>query len=443
MKTVSLSRRASVSGSGSLCAWAVACAIVAIAAVSCPGALVAQQKRAARGEDTGGKPADFTSPHFLVHTDMSAAEAKELLTRLETMLVLISTYWGKPPSGTIECYVVKDMANWPEGSIPSARGVAQIEAGAGVTITERLTQGNRFLAKAVVYACADHNTPQHEAVHAYCGQTFGRTGPVWYSEGMAEMGAYWKKGDAAVSCEAGIVKYLRNAEPKSLNSIVNGEEFTGDSWQNYAWRWALCHLLANNPNYSDRFRPLGLAILTDQPVTFEQVYGAMATEICFEYLFFLKHFDVGYRADLCAWDWKKKFKPLRTGIVNTTVTANRGWQATGIAVTNGESFDFAAEGTWKLAKDAQAVSADGNSSQGKLVAVVMKDFSLEGSLKLEDYLSEPIELGTYGTFTAPQDGKLYVRCNDGFSQLADNSGAIKVKLKRSGEGQPLPKPKGK
>ncbi len=420
---------------------AVAAGLLLAGAVS---PLHAQSKRATkRDEAPAGKPTDYKSPHFILHTDLSASEAKELLTRLETMLGLISQYWGKPPSGSIECYVVKELSNWPEGSIPSDRGRAQIEAGAGVTITERLTQGNRFLAKARVYACADHNTPQHEAVHAYCGQTFGRTGPVWYSEGMAEMGAYWKKGESAVSCEAMIVKYLKNAEPKSLNEIVNGEEFTGDSWQNYAWRWALCHLLANNPNYSDRFRPLGLAILTDQPVTFEQVYGPMATEICFEYLFFLKHFDVGYRVDLCAFDWKKKFKPLRTGTITATLAANKGWQATGIEVAAGDQLDFSAEGKWKLTKAGETVSADGASSAGKLVAMVMKDFSLAGSLDLDEYLSQPVELGTYGTFTVPHEGKLFLRCNDSWTELADNSGSIKVKLKKSGEGPPLPMPKGK
>lgn len=422
--------------------WLIAVTAVTLA-LSAAGPLFAQQKRDPKPDAAAGKPTDYTSPHFLIHTDLSAAEAKELLTRLENMLGLISAYWGKPPAGIIECYIVDDLTNWPEGSIPSEQGRAKIASGAGVTITQRLSQGKRFVAKAVVYASADRNTPQHEAVHAYCGQTFGETGPVWYSEGMAEMGSFWKKGETAVNCHEEIVQYLRRAEPKSLNAIVNGEEFTGDSWQNYAWRWALCHLLANNPNYADRFRPLGLGLLTNQPVSFEQVYGSMATEICFEYLFFLKHFDIGYRADLCAWDWKKKFKPLRTGTITTTVAAGRGWQPTGIEVTKGDQFEFSAEGTWKISKGGEAISADGASAKGKLVAMVMKDFALGGSLKLEEYLSDPIDLGSYGTLTAPQDGKLYVRCGDAFNELADNTGSIKVKLKKSGDGPPLPMPKGK
>src|SRR5262245_64340692 len=159
-----------------LLSWKViAAALAALVAFPLPTAIAqTPSKQAARATGGAGaavgKPTDYTSPHFLVHTDLSASDAKELLTRLETMLSLISAYWGKPPSGIIECYVVDDLSNWPEGSIPSADGRAKIEAGAGVTITQRISQGKRFVAKAVVYASADRNTPQHEAVHAYCGQ---------------------------------------------------------------------------------------------------------------------------------------------------------------------------------------------------------------------------------------------------------------------------------
>src|SRR5690348_10971254 len=55
---------------------------------------------------------DYRSQNFYIHTDLTAPEAKELLQRLETMLVLIATYWGKPPQGIIECYVIKDLKNW-------------------------------------------------------------------------------------------------------------------------------------------------------------------------------------------------------------------------------------------------------------------------------------------------------------------------------------------
>ena len=273
-------------------------------------------------------PEDFRSGHFLVHTDLAAAEANRLLGRLETMLSLISEYWGRPLSGIIECYVVKDLHKWPDGYL-APEGRRKIEQRAGVTLSRTLASGNRFLAQATVYAIADHGTPLHEAVHAYCAQTFGTTGPTWYSEGMAEMGNYWREDGSSVQIEEEVVKYLKETEPKSLNEIVNQKQFSGDSWQNYAWRWALCHLLANNTNYAPKFRPLGLALLGGQNVTFEAVYGDAADEICFEYLQFLKCLENGFRADLCSWDWKKRF--VRLG--NRAHNAGGGWP--GLAADGG------------------------------------------------------------------------------------------------------------
>ena len=278
-----------------------------------PTAALAQRKKAGKGklsDKAPEKPQDYSSRNFLLHSDLSPKEAHELLTRLETMLGLISTYWQRPSRGIIECYVAKDLDKWPAGSL-RPEGRAKIAEGAGITLTQVISVGDQFKAKAVVYATADHGTPQHEAVHAYCGQAFGRTGPTWYSEGMAEMGQYWRKSDKRVQIGEYVLEYLQKSEPKSLREIVERNQFTGDSWQNYSWRWALCHLLANNPNYASRFRPLGMGLLTEQPVSFELTYGAMANEISFEYIFFIDHLENGLRADLCAWDWKKKFTPLK------------------------------------------------------------------------------------------------------------------------------------
>jgi len=383
------------------------------------------------------KLADYTSAHILLHTDLAQPEAKELLARLETMLSLISAYWRRPPSGVIECYVARDIARWPTDVI-DPHGRAKIEQGAGVTLTQTLSSGKRFLAKATVYAVSDRGTPQHEVVHAYCQQAFGRAGPIWYAEGMAEMGQYWRDNDASVHCHPEVVKYLHASVPRPLGEIVNAGKPIEDNWQNYAWRWALCHLLANNPNYSARFLPLGLGYLNKQQnVTFERVYGAMADDISFEYVFFLKHFDIGYRVDLTAWDWKRKFvAPAAGTAVTSHIAADRGWQPAGILLKGGVEYEYSATGTWKLAKDSDAITADGKSgapagSDGRLVGVVMQDFKL----------GEPFDLGAEGTFTASGDGKLYLRCRDKWNELQDNKGSLAVKIKSKGAAKP-PRPAG-
>lgn len=396
----------------------------------------AATRRTARKTAASG-PRDYRSRNFLVHTDLSPQEAKELLQRLETMLRLISTYWGKPNSQVIECFVVKDLDKWPKGVLPE-EGVQHLRAGAGVTISQvTLLAGKPIAARAIVYAVADRGTPQHEAVHAYCAQTFGHTGPVWYSEGMAEMGNYWRDNDSSVQIEPGVLKYLQESEPKSLSEIVNATAFTGDSWQNYAWRWALCHLLANNPNYAPRFRPLGLGLLSGANVSFEQVYGAMAREISFEYLFFLNHIEQGYRVDLCSWDWKTKYRKLRgKAMVVAKIDANRGWQPSRLEVEQGRTYEFTTSGTWKTSKDGPETGADGgDEGRGRFVGIILND-------RYE--LSEPFELGASGTFTGPADGKLLLRCQDGWGELADNTGTITVTLKpaAAGAADPAGKPAG-
>ena len=377
----------------------------------------AQAPKSAPPAPAAGAPQDFRSQHFLLHTDLSAAESKALLEKLEYMLGIIATYWQKPPKGIIECYVAKDLKNWPTGSIPEDYGRQKIARGEGVTIS--LVLGNE--GKATVYASAEGGVAQHEAVHAYCAQNFGTTGPTWYSEGMAEMGQYWKKGELAVQAHEYVVKHIRSSEPKSLNAIVNSVETTGDSWENYAWRWALCHLLATNPNYAPYFRPLGLGILNKQPVSFEQTYGAMADQISFEYLFFLTHLCNGYRTDLCAWDWKRKFTAMAPGGNRTMqVQSARGYQPTGLLVKAGQEYEIACTGTWKLDKASTKplTAAGDDTGEGKLVGVVFQDY----------ILSDEFEIGASGTLKIPNDGQLHVRCKSDWASIGDNTGAVTLKL---------------
>lgn len=421
--------------------------------------LAAQNSRAKKGaQKDEAAIRHYKSRNFVVHTDLSKEEGKKLLERLETMLALVSKYFGRPNRKPIECYVVKDADKWPAGTI-DPEGLASILSGGGVTKSQGFTLGARANVKAIVYAGADRGTPQHEAVHAYCAQTFGRTGPTWYSEGMAEVGKYFREEDKSVEIHPGVLRYLQTSEPKTLDEIVNSNEVTGDSWQNYAWRWALCHMLGNNPNYAKRFRPLGLSLLTDRKrLTFNNTYGPMAKEITFEYEFFLDHIEQGFRVDLCAWDWKTRFrKPRRSRSRRAKIDAGKGWQASGVLVEKDAEYEVEADGTWELAKalpedeeneadagedeertrtrrrssrrgssreperETEAVDADGKpDGRGRLMGVIFSDYEL----------SEPFELGAECTFKAPQDGQLFLRCREKWGQIAHNEGTITVRISR-------------
>ena len=406
-----------------------------------PEPLLAQAKTKRNKKDAPPPAvADYQSKNFMVRTDLPPDEAKDLLKRLETMLGLIEKYFEHKLNSPIGMIVVKDLSAWPREMVNQFEpaGLHSVETGGGVTIahtTQSVATGQVLDAKAVVYAIADRGTPQHEAVHAYCVLSFGRTGPTWYSEGMAEIGQYWTDKGLGVHCHDVVLKYLKSQDPKELTEIVDVADSTGDSWENYAWRWVLCHMLANNPNYAPRFKPLGLGLLNAKDVSFESVYGPMAREINFEYQFFLRHIDQGYRADLCAWDWKAKYPSCKGSTAFTVkIDANKGWQPSRVSVEADQSYDFSASGTWKTRSGGTAVDADGGEdSAGKLVGVIFDDYKL----------SEPFELGAYGSFTPPQSGSLMLRCEDKWNELADNSGKMQVRLKMTGKGNPLPMPDNK
>ena len=131
----------------------------------------------------------------------------------------------------------------------------------------------------------------------------------------------------------------------------------------------------------------------------------------------------GYRVDLCAWDWDKRVRCLAgSRPVRARVAAARGYQASGLLVAAGQSYAYEATGSWTANAQAGSTSADGGAQDfGRLEAVVMRDYQL----------SEPILLGRDGTFPAPCDGQLYLRCRDNWNQLGDNDGSVVVAFSRA------------
>ena len=365
---------------------------------------------------------EVSSKHFRVVTDLPDAEAAELLEKLETMIGHVSGYWGRPLRKTIDMYVARDLDAWPTEVLDrmAPEGKQSIRSGGGLTMTQRRSVGSRWDSRSVVYATDKRGTAQHEAVHAYCGLTFGSTGPTWYAEGMAEVGQYWREDDpAAVHAHDVVVAHLRSVPPRPLAELVALEQRTGDSWQNYAHRWALCHVLGFNPNYADRFKPLGLALLADRGATFADAYGPLSREIEFEYGQFIENLCAGYRVDLCRWDWGGRAKPVRRKGSRATVEAARGWQSLPILLEAGQTYVVEAEGEWSVDADT-TTDADGRGGRGRLEAAVFS----------ADYeLSEAVPLGASARFEAPAAGRLCLRCGDDWGGLGDNAGSLKVTVR--------------
>ncbi len=377
------------------------------------------------------QPREIRSQHFHFMSDISDRQEKILIAKLERMVALLEPFFGGRQQSVVTGFIVHDLQlpGW-QGLLAEAAGVAKIEEGAGICFNSTLGHQRH----AELYSCDDHGVVQHECVHGFCHMTFGSTGPTWLAEGVAELGQYWKDGEQAVAIDPRVMGYLQNANPKKtlLEIAVPGRTDAG-TWQDYAWRWALCHLLANNPNYANRFVPLAVGLMRQEPgMDFKSVYGPVGSELSFEYDQFLANFGNGYRADLAAWDWKKKGVELRPGRSRkATVEAARGWQPASVVLSKGSRYRVTAEGIWKTSPAAEAVSADGGAAgHGRLVAAVLE--SSEDGQGVRFYrLSLPIELGEEAEFVAPAAGDLVLRCRDDWTSLADNDGSLKLTISPS------------
>jgi hypothetical protein len=400
--------------SGDVVAKVLVVATAAAAAVAEKGDEKLANKYRSLSAEPKQEPRLIRSAHFAFLTDVSDREARIILDKLERMAGLLERYFGRGPAGPIEGFIVRDLAVFPPGTLAEPAGVAKIREGAGICFNAWL--GNQ--RKATLYSCADHGVIQHECTHGFCHMAFGSTGPTWLAEGVAELGSYWKEGAAVVDVEPGLIGYLQRAEPKRglLEIAVPGRTAAG-TWQDYAWRWALCHMLANNPNYADRFKPLAIALMEERPgVSFESVYGPVAREVSFEYDQFLRHVGNGYRADLVAWPWKARFRrPQGDAVLKATVKAQAGWQASGLEVERAAGYEVLAEGTWRTAAAGGPCTAAGDATgHGRLEGAVLAETDAGFTL------SAPFAVGEQGTFTAPADGRLFLRCADDWTQLGDN-----------------------
>lgn len=393
------------------------------------------------------------SRHFVLHTDLPPGEAQAALTRMEAALEFAKGYWGAKPRGRIRCYLVHQQEKWRDAQLPHP--LARISTGGigGATVSEAIKVGRGARLEATIYASSAPGVVEHEVIHAYCLHAYGSTGPEWYKEGMAEVAAFRGDGVSGVRCPAERVQELRGAAPKSIAQIVNANGMTTSisnslgtmvnksfvsrqvplsEWTerdaanvrqarlDYFWSWALCHLLVHNPNYSERFNVLGDSLLLQRDDSFQRAFGGVEQEMEFEFRFFLRHVDLGYRADLAAWDWRTRFRSLQRGeCVQRKVLAARGYQGSALNVAAGRTYAYQADGAWSTAAGGPTTDANGDArGQGRLMGAVLSDFTL----------SEPFPLGAQGTFVAPASGKLYLRCHDAWSGLADNQGEVRVKL---------------
>jgi hypothetical protein len=352
--------------------------------------------------------------------------------------------------------LVHDLQRWPAERFPDPRALQvlrQVRGGTNAFVTGK---GKGRSLQAVIYAMAETRVAEHEVVHAYCFQTFGRGGPDWYREGMAELLSQEVESATTGRIAAETIERLqgipaptvyrvtRSGELKeSLAAILAASPGTQSSQKThsaatatsasadrlararnaYAESWALCHVLYHSRAYRSRFQSLGRHLLSGAPIELDAAFAGRVHEIDFELAFFVDRLSAGYQVELCEWDWDGPRRQLETGqSITIRVKAARGYQPTSVRVMPGERYRIVAEGNWQLAAAGEPLDANGTpDGVGCLEAVVLDGYQM----------SSPLAWGREADWIVPGGGHLYLRCRDSWDQLTDNRGTLAVRLTRT------------
>jgi len=300
----------------------------------------------------------------------------------------------------------------------------------------------------------------HEGTHSAMNRVYGRVGPAWYREGIAEMLGthrfengkltmpYFPENRKIVE-HWGRIKIVKDDIAKgtvrSISSIVNGQTRDFLKVESYAWSWALQSFGHSHPEFKNLF--LGLQeemYFSEQALTnrFMKEYYARKYEIDLAWNLFLSHLDYGYDSSKEIVHKNEKATNVPVGkVMATKIDVAKGWQSTGLVLPPNMKVDVAASGRFRVRLEAaqggrpatpwpcepQGVTIEYYQGRplGQLLATIVKEND-ETDVR---GLTRAKAVGRRDRIETKAGGTLYLRINERADQLADNEGEITVKLR--------------
>lgn len=386
----------------------------------------------------------WSSTHLILYSDIEPEAAERLPALVDQLTPALVEYFGAlPPAKNgrdfqMTGYLIRDLALFREaGLVPDDLP----------TFEHGRHRGYEFWLRDQPYAYYRAHLLLHEATHCFMTILPDQVSPVWYLEGMAEwFGTHQvdQQGRATFGTFPqrredfpgwGRITLIQQAnaasEMQDLAEIfaLRADEF-GEPTP-YAWSWAVCEFLARHPRYRDRFRELGRnGRGPNFIVEMERIFAADRVTLDKEWALFIQNLHYGYDIERAA-IYFKNGQPLRES-QTVTIAADRGWQSTGVQLQSGSVYRITATGQVVLAtepkpwiSEANGVSIDyfGGQPLGRLLGCLDPLASSPGASMLQ-----VLPLGSQQEMTAPFTGTLYLRVNDAWSRLADNTGAYEVTI---------------
>jgi hypothetical protein len=392
----------------------------------------------------------YESTRLKLYTDIAADEAKPLPALVDAAYDALSAYFGwLPPARDgsefqMTGYLLRDERRFREaGLIPEDLP----------TFEHGRHRRNEFWMRDQQFDYYRRHLLIHEVTHCVMTYMPDVRAPVWYFEGMAELfGTHRLQPDGTFEwglmpdtpenfAGMGRITLVRQStsqgRARSMAQVMaqRPEEFLEPL--PYAWSWALCHFLAHHPRYRDRFRELGQHTQGTQfaPAVAER-FQDDASDLETEWALFTTNLQYGYDLErsvisFVAGTPLTENEPQR----EVEVRADRGWQSSQVLLEAGQEYELAAKGQFTLANEPkpwvsepQGVSIhyfDGN-PLGQLLACVRNEERAAGA---SETMLNVLPIGRGTKFVLPVAGTLYLRLNDSWSELGDNTGTIQVTIR--------------
>jgi hypothetical protein len=401
-----------------------------------------------------------------LYTDIAAELAEPLPALMDEAYAAWVKYFGPLPpdrEGTefvITGYLMADKALFreagllPEDLPPFPHG---------------RNQGTRFWINEQPTDYYRRHLLLHEGTH--CFMTTLRhplRNQVWYMEGMAELfGTHRidangqphfrvlpdnREDFANLGRITMIEEEVAKQPPREMATVMN--LVPNDYLANpaYAWSWALCQFLDGHPRYHDAFQKLGQVVTTGERTdAWETLFNTNRPELEEAWLLFAANLCLGYDQTRAAIDFQPGNPLITDQAAQVTIAADRGWQPTGVELEAGRTYEITAAGRFVIAHAPQASAKEAIAEQsalarpwesepqgisfryhdgrplGMLVAAIRTHPQPEVSPRTT--LLHVLPIGRKAQVTPTVGGTLYLRLNDDWSELADNSGKVEVQIR--------------
>lgn len=377
----------------------------------------------------------LNSERLILYTDLPAVEAAPLLPLADQFLRIVNEFLGPPAptlvsdSRPIVAYLMADQEKFeslhllPERIPPFHPGWHLARA------VWMKSQKQPYYQRHLLF---------HELSHAALNTRVPRGLPPWFEEGVAELLATHRLKNDTIEWAGipnsldefdgwGRIKEVREALKQApvptLEEIGNwsGEKYI--TLESYAWSWAICFFLAKHPQHSADFhRWIETRLTTNHPLP--PPWTDWSPEEKAEWYLFAEEIDYGL--DLDAWAIKFPAPASEASLQNFPIPSNRGWQSTGFNVK--AEYEYAVTPAGEISLDKtnphwtstpSGISIHYASGQplGRLLGRLLTR-DTDGGM----HFGPMIPIGVLSNWNPPGEGLLFLRINDLYGDLANNSG---------------------